>query len=112
MSDKNQVSSPTHFPDLDIPDDLQIEYVNLVRIAHSPSELIFDFAHMLPGNTTAHVQSRIIMSPLGAKLFYRALAENLARFETAYGKIAIPGGSSLAEQLFQPPDSPDNPPSE
>jgi hypothetical protein len=46
------------------------------------------------------------MSPLGAKLLYRALGENLAKFETAFGEIAIPGGSSLADYLFRPPDRP------
>jgi hypothetical protein len=40
-------------PPLEIPPDLEVEYVNLVRIAHSPSELVFDFAHLLPGNLPA-----------------------------------------------------------
>lgn len=109
MSDDNSKSSNTHFPQLNIPAGLQVEYVNLVRIAHSPSELIFDFAHLLPGDTFAQVQSRIIMSPFGAKLFFRALADNLSRFESAYGEIHIPGGSSLAEQLFHPPQNPEDP---
>jgi hypothetical protein len=93
-----------------VPPDFPIEYVNLVRIAHSPSEIVFDFAQLLPGNTAARMQSRVVMSPLGAKLFFRALAENLSKFETAYGEIAIPSGSSLADQLFKSPHSPDNPP--
>jgi len=93
-----------------VPPDLEIEYVNLVRIAHSPSELVFDFAHLLPGSTPARVRSRIVMSPLGAKLFYRALAENLSKYEASFGEIQIPGDSSLAEHLFRPPNPPDNPP--
>ena len=97
-------------PKLDLPESLEIEYVNLVRIAHSPSELVFDFAHLLPGITPAKVQSRIIMSPLGAKLFYRALADNLSKYENSYGEIVIPGGSHLAEQLFRSPNPPDDSP--
>ena len=96
-------------PPIKMPEDLQIEYVNLVRIAHSPSELVFDFAHLLPGGPHAQIQSRVVMSPLGAKLFYRALSENLAKFETAYGEISIPGGTNLAHQLFRSPSSPDDP---
>jgi hypothetical protein len=95
------------FPPLDVPDDLEIEYVNLVRIAHSPSELVFDFAHLLPGNPSARVRSRIVMSPLGAKLFYRALAENLAKYEATFGEINIPGDHTLADHLFKPPTPPD-----
>ena len=95
-------------PNLEIPADLKIEYVNLVRIAHSPSDLVFDFALMVPGMASARVKSRIVMSPLGAKLFFRALADNLARYETAFGEISIPGGASLAEQLFKPPTPPED----
>jgi hypothetical protein len=102
-------STPHQSPNLDVPPDLDTIYVNLVRIAHSPSELVFDFAHLLPGNTPAKVRARVVMSPLGAKLLYRALAENLARYEAAFGEIKIPGDGALAEQLFKPPQSPDNP---
>jgi hypothetical protein len=97
---------PPQSPSLEIPEDLDINYVNLVRIAHSPSELVFDFAHLLPGGAPAKVKARVVMSPLGAKLLYRALAENLARFEAAFGEIKIPGDASLAEQLFKPPQPP------
>jgi hypothetical protein len=95
---------------MELPPDLPIIYVNLVRIAHSPSELVFDFAHLLPGAGPARVASRLVMSPLGAKLFYRALAENLARYEAAFGAIAIPGDPSLVENLFRPPQPPQQPP--
>ena len=94
-------------PPLDFPADLQVEYVNLVRIAHSLSEIVFDFAQVLPGGTSARVQSRVLMSPVSAKLFYRALAENLSRFEAAFGEIKIPGGLSLADTLFRSPDRPE-----
>jgi hypothetical protein len=98
-----------HFPPLEVPPDLAIEYVNLVRIAHSPSEIVFDFAQLLPGNQAARMQSRIVMSPLGAKLFFRALAENLSKFENTYGEINVPSGTTLADQLFKPPPPPEDP---
>lgn len=96
-------------PPLEIPPDLRIEYVNLVRIAHSPSELVFDFAQLLPGGQSVQVKSRVVMSPLGAKLLFRALQENLAKYESAYGEINIPRESTLADQLFRPPAPPDKP---
>jgi len=101
--------SGSQLPAMEIPPDLPIEYVNLVRIAHSPSELVFDFAHLLPGSTPAKVTARLVMSPLGAKLFYRALTENLARYEAAFGAISIPGDPSLADNLFRPPATPEKP---
>lgn len=98
-------------PPLEVPPDLPVHYINLVRIAHSPSELVFDFARMLPVGSAPQVAARIIMSPLGAKLFHRALSENLARFEAAFGEIRIPGDPSLADNLFHPPAPPQAPPS-
>jgi hypothetical protein len=109
MQNPPQRANPPQSPTLEIPADLDTLYVNLVRIAHSPSELVFDFAHLLPGSAPARVRARIVMSPLGAKLLYRALAENLARYEAAFGEIKIPGDASLAESLFRPPQPPENP---
>jgi len=114
QQDQTMSNNPPHppgpqMPGMEVPPDLPITYVNLVRIAHSPSELVFDFAHLLPGTGPARVTSRLVMSPLGAKLFHRALTENLARYEAAFGAIAIPGDSSLVENLFRPPAPPQPP---
>ncbi len=95
--------------ELDLPPGLEPLYSNLVRIGHSPAEIVLDFGRMLPGQKTATVVARLLMSPVGAKLFYRALADNLARYEAAFGEIPIPGNTSLASDLFrniQPPDAP------
>jgi hypothetical protein len=109
MTDKPSPNPMPSFPPLEFPSDLQVEYINLVRIAHSPSEMVFDFAQLLPGVQAARVQSRIVMSPLGAKLFFRALGENLSRYETAFGEITIPSGGALADQLFRHNQSPEKP---
>jgi hypothetical protein len=92
-----------------VPSDLELTYANLVRIAHMPSELVLDFAHMIPGDQNAKVVSRVLMSPLSAKLFYNALGENLAKYEANYGEIQIPQKQqTLADQLFRPFTSPGN----
>ena len=88
-------------PSIEIPADLVIEYANLVRISHSLSDLVFEFAHMLPGTGAARLTSRIVMSPIGAKLLLRALSENLSKYEAAFGEINIPGNSNLADALFR-----------
>ena len=50
------------------------------------------------------------MSPLAVKLLHRALTENLARYETAFGEIKLPGEATLADFLFRPPTPPSPPP--
>ncbi len=100
---------PGPVPDLQLPPNLEVEYVNLVRIAHSPAELVFDFARLLPGEMPAQVRARIVMSPLGAKLLFRALADNLTKYESVFGEIKIPGDNSLADYLFHSPQPPEKP---
>jgi hypothetical protein len=91
---------------LEVPATLQPVYANLARIAHSPADIVLDFAHLLPGENRAQVGARVLMSPLSAKLLLRALNENLARYEAAFGEISVPP-STLAEQLFKPLSPPD-----
>lgn len=88
---------------LEIPPDIEAVYSNQVLIAHTASELVFSFAQMLPGNQNAKVKTQVTMSPIGAKLFFRALNENLSKYEAAFGEIKLPGGPSLADSLFRPP---------
>lgn len=100
---------PVPGPKIEIPDDLKPVYTNLARISHSPADIVMDFAQLLPGESTANVQARMLMAPLSAKLLLRALQENLARYEAAFGEIVIPKNNNLAENLFkglQPPEPP------
>lgn len=97
---------------LELPPDVHAIYANLVRIGHSPAELVFDFAQLLAGMGGAKIMARIVMSPVGAKMLSRALTENLSRYEATFGEIQLPGGSSLANDLFRsimPPDTPKPP---
>ena len=96
-------------PKINVPEGMEPAYVNLARISHSPADLVIDFAHLLPGETTANIRSRVVMSPLSAKLLLRALTENLARYEATFGEISVPSSSSLAESLFRPPPPPEPP---
>ena len=94
-------------PEIEVPEGLEPLYVNVARIAHAPSEMILEFAHVFPGSPKAQVKTRLVMTPMSAKLFLRALGENLARYEGRFGEIPVPGDSSLAEysKLFKPPES-------
>lgn len=107
MESKEPAPMPGMQP-VEVPEDLNAVYSNLVRISHSPSDIVLDFGQVLPGQNP-HVKARIVMSPLGAKSFLRALAENLSRFEATNGEIRMPGDSTLANDLFKqikPPEPP------
>ncbi len=99
--------SEQKIPGISIPSELEAIYSNLARITHSPSEFIFDFAQMLPGMKGPLIKTRVLLSPLSTKLIYKALGDNLAKYESIYGEITLPGKASLADSLFTPPDQPD-----
>ena len=92
-------SQPTQMA-IEIPANLEAVYSNFALITHSPSEIVVDFARLLPNMPKARIYARIVMTPMNAKLLLRALGENLSRYEAQYGEIIVPTG--LAEQLFKP----------
>lgn len=75
---------------IELPVDLEAVYSNFAVIAHSPSEIVIDFARILPNVPRAKVYARVIMTPINAKLLLRALTENLSKFEAQYGEIKTP----------------------
>ena len=101
--------NPPPGPTQHSPEGLETVYTNLARIAHSPADIVIDFAHLLPGEKTAKVNARVLMSPLSAKLLLRALADNISRYEAAFGEIHVPVNSSLADSLFRPHQPPEPP---
>lgn len=64
-------------------------YANLAIITHSSSEFVLDFVRVLPGLPKAGVQSRVILAPEHAKRLQRALEENIAKYERAFGPIRL-----------------------
>jgi hypothetical protein len=90
---------------IQVPGNLEPAYTNFAVIRNSPSEIVIDFAQIMPQLPQARVKARVVMTPTNAKLLHRALNEHLQRYETQYGEIMLPEGPSLADQLFRAPDS-------
>lgn len=85
-----QEQPPTRRVNLELPRDLEAVYANFALIAHSPSEVIIDFARVLPNQPSARVYARIVMTPMNAKLLHQALGENLKKYEAQFGEIKTP----------------------
>jgi len=101
MTEQTPETPQFHQMAIEFSANLEAVYSNFALITHSPSEMVIDFARLLPNMPKARVYARIVMTPMNAKLLLRALSENLSRFEAQYGEIIVPSG--LAEQLFKPP---------
>ena len=95
MADDNKSSKPAEQPQIAVQVDPQLGngvYSNLMMISHRKEEFILDFLFLQPqkapqGQSIATLRSRVITSPEHAKRVLRALQENLARYEAAYGTI-------------------------
>lgn len=106
MSNQNPVDQPAAADPaaaanritIDVPQDLKAVYANIAFISHTPAEMVIDFAQILPRTPKGTVQARVIMSPMHAKLLWRALGQNLANFERQFGEIRFP--RTLADELF------------
>lgn len=86
---------------LEIPSNLQNTYANAAVASHTHSEIIMDFLQIMPNDPRARVQSRLIMTPTNAKLFLKALEQNISRYEEKHGEISTPPKPiTLADQLF------------
>lgn len=84
-----------------LPKDASAGYANTVMISNTTNEVIFDFIQVMPNDTHARIQKRIVMTPVHAKLFLNALQDNITRYEAKNGEIETPQRpQSLADQLF------------
>jgi hypothetical protein len=90
MTDPAAKNKPTTRINLELPADLDAVYANLALISHSPSEIFIDLARVMPNVPKTKIRSRIVMTPLNAKLLHRALTDSLAKFEAKYGEITVP----------------------
>jgi hypothetical protein len=94
-----QQNPPQPQINIELSADLEAIYSNFAIISHSPSEIVIDFARLLPGVPNTKVLARIVLTPLNAKLLLRALQENLSKYEATYGEVRTPTDTG-----FQAPD--------
>jgi len=90
MDDKEATQQPQVQGQVQIKADekeLQGMYSNLVMIHHHAEEFTLNFVYVFPNGTQGKLLSSMIVSPGHAKRIWRALGENLSRFEAQYGAI-------------------------
>lgn len=62
-------------------------FSNMVIISHTEGEFFLDFVFVPPQQDKAKIRSRVIMSPVQTKRFFKAFQENIKLFEQKYGQI-------------------------
>ena len=67
--------------------ELQGQYSNLVMIHHNLEEFTMNFIYIFPNGAQGKLTGSMIVSPGHAKRIWRALGENIARYESQFGAI-------------------------
>ena len=66
-------------------------YVNMAMLNHNETEFVIDFIYVQPQVPKAVVRTRVINSPKHMKRLLHALQDNVAKYESQFGKIDISG---------------------
>jgi hypothetical protein len=67
--------------------ELQGEYSNLVMVHHNLEEFTLNLIYIFPNGAQGKLLKSMIVSPGHAKRIWRALGENIARYEAQFGPI-------------------------
>src|SRR5688572_3366620 len=88
MANKEENPHPSNQLNIELPEDVaEGTYSNLAIITHSNAEFVIDFIRIMPGMPQAKVKSRILLTPQHAKRLMKALADNVSKYETSFGKV-------------------------
>jgi len=63
------------------------QYSNLVMIHHNPEEFTLHYIYLFPNVAQGKLVATLILSPSHAKRLWRALGENISRYEAQFGPI-------------------------
>ena len=69
------------------PEVLKGVYANQAQVAHTGEEFIMDFFTIMPPAGT--LSSRVVVSPSHFKRLFRAMEENLKKYEEQFGTISL-----------------------
>lgn len=64
------------------------QYSNLAMVHHSAEEFTLHYIYVFPNTPQGKLVASVILSPGHAKRLWRALGENITRFEAQFGTIS------------------------
>jgi hypothetical protein len=95
MDEKQQQPQPGQMQIKADEKELQGLYSNLMMIHHNVEEFTLNFVYIFPNGTQGKLLASVIVSPGHAKRIWRALGENISRYESQFGTIKdAPEGSN------------------
>jgi hypothetical protein len=76
-------------------------YVNFLSVFHNQAEFVMDFGRIVPGKPEVKIQARLLTNPIALKQIVHTLAENLERYEKAFGPIPVAEAPAPPKGMLQ-----------
>ncbi|MFA5135186.1 MAG: DUF3467 domain-containing protein [Patescibacteria group bacterium] len=76
-------------------------YTNAMGVSHSKEEFVLDFMNLYPWQRAGVVSARVITSPGHVKRIFKALEENIKKYEGKFGKIEVAKAPSAEDIGFK-----------
>ena len=67
---------------------IEARYANFFKVGQNAFEFILEFIQFYPENKEEHLHTRIITSPLYAKIFLKILQKSIEKYEKSFGTIS------------------------
>jgi len=84
---------------VNVPQNLDPVYSNMIQIAYKDDEFTFVFLHQIPGVNQARAKAIVSITPQHAKNLLAVFSKTFADYESKYGKIEVPSGKTQSESV-------------
>jgi Protein of unknown function (DUF3467) len=84
---------------VNIPQNLDPVYSNMIQIAYKDDEFTFVFLHQIPGVNQARAKAIVSITPQHAKNLLAVFTKTFADYEAKFGKIETPAGKPQSESV-------------
>ena len=84
---------------VNVPQNLDPVYSNMIQIAYKEDEFTFVFLHQIPGINQARAKAIVSITPQHAKNFLAVFSKTFADYEAKFGKIEVSTGKTQSESV-------------
>ncbi|KUG15782.1 hypothetical protein ASZ90_014558 [hydrocarbon metagenome] len=84
---------------VNMPQNLDPVYSNMIQIAYKEDEFTFVFLHQIPGVNQARAKAIVSITPQHARNLLAVFTKTFADFEAKFGKIEPPQGKAATESV-------------
>lgn len=89
----------SHEISVNVPQNLDPVYSNMIQIAYKEDEFTFVFLHQIPAVNQARAKAIVSITPMHAKSLLAVLTKTMQDYEAKFGKIEPPADKSPVDSV-------------